>query len=863
MSRRFLAPEVVQSSAMDCGPAALKCLLEGFGIQASYGRLREACQTDVDGTSIDTMEEVARQLGLDAVQIMLPADQLLLPVSEVLPAILVVRQPGGSTHFLVVWRRTGNLIQVMDPAIGRRWVTTRYLLDQLYVHAQAVPCDGWREWAGSEDSRKVLRHRLSRIGVRADDLVARATADKGWRPLAALDAATRLVTSLVRAGSARRGRQATALLGQFLEKPDQIPDAYWSVRPHEDDQLTLRGAVLVHVRGVLPASERPPIAESRELEAALREAPLRPGRELLDLLRADGVLAPAVLTASLLVAAAAVLLEAVLFRGLFDLGRELGLAGQRLGAVAAIVGFLLALLLLEFPLEAGLVRLGRHLEVRLRQAFLTKIPRLGDRYFQSRLRSDMAERSHSIHRIRTLPELGGNLFRYSFELLITVAGIAWLDPNSLPLAALAAAAGLVLPLMLQPAIVERDLRVRAHAGALSRYYLDALLGLVPIRVHGAEALVRREHSKLLAEWAHSSLGLQKAVVAVEGLQFTLGFGLAGWLLLDHLARSAETGGALLLVYWALNLPVLGQEIALIAWQYPSMRNTSLRLLEPLGALETETPKTAEKPPTDSGARLSFQQVTVRAAGHTILEDINLEIASSSHVAIVGPSGAGKSSFVGILLGWYQPASGNVLVDGLALDQQMAELRRQTAWVDPSVQVWNRSLLDNLSYGAQDGASPPLGDVLEQAQLRQVLERLPEGLETQLGEGGALVSGGEGQRVRLGRAMFRGGSRLVILDEPFRGLGLDARQSLLARARELWRGATLICITHDIGQTLGFERVLVIENGRIAEDGSPAGLAAKADSRFRALLDAEHEVRQGLWSGREWRRIRLQEGRIAS
>src|SRR5437016_11261599 len=77
--RRLIVPEVVQTSAMDCGPASLKCLLEGFGISVSYGRLREACQTDVDGTSIDTMEEVAVQLGLEAEQVMLPVDHLLVP----------------------------------------------------------------------------------------------------------------------------------------------------------------------------------------------------------------------------------------------------------------------------------------------------------------------------------------------------------------------------------------------------------------------------------------------------------------------------------------------------------------------------------------------------------------------------------------------------------------------------------------------------------------------------------------------------------------------------------------------------------------------------------------------------------------
>ena len=76
--RRFFAPEVIQTSAMDCGPAALKCLLEGFGVSVSYGRLREACQTSVDGTSIDTLETLAQSLGLDAEQVMMPVDHLLL-----------------------------------------------------------------------------------------------------------------------------------------------------------------------------------------------------------------------------------------------------------------------------------------------------------------------------------------------------------------------------------------------------------------------------------------------------------------------------------------------------------------------------------------------------------------------------------------------------------------------------------------------------------------------------------------------------------------------------------------------------------------------------------------------------------------
>src|SRR5262245_57634802 len=108
--RRFFAPEVIQTSATDCGPAALKCLLEGFGIRVSYGRLREACQTDVDGTSIDTLEDVAMQLGLIAEQTMVPVDHLLLPVAQTLPALVVTVLPDGSTHFVVAWRLHGPFI---------------------------------------------------------------------------------------------------------------------------------------------------------------------------------------------------------------------------------------------------------------------------------------------------------------------------------------------------------------------------------------------------------------------------------------------------------------------------------------------------------------------------------------------------------------------------------------------------------------------------------------------------------------------------------------------------------------------------------------------------------------------------------
>jgi ABC-type bacteriocin/lantibiotic exporter with double-glycine peptidase domain len=99
--RALLIPEVVQTSAMDCGPASLQALLAGCGVDIDYDRLRSACLTDVDGSSIDVLEDVAVELGLDAQQTILPADHLFTDAARALPALAVVRLPNGNTHFVI------------------------------------------------------------------------------------------------------------------------------------------------------------------------------------------------------------------------------------------------------------------------------------------------------------------------------------------------------------------------------------------------------------------------------------------------------------------------------------------------------------------------------------------------------------------------------------------------------------------------------------------------------------------------------------------------------------------------------------------------------------------------------------------
>jgi ATP-binding cassette subfamily B protein len=871
--RKFLAPEAIQTSSMDCGPATLKSLLSGFGIKTSYGRLREACHTSVDGTSIDTLEDLTNALGLKADQEMMPVEQVLSPKAECLPALVVTRLPSGLTHFVVVWRIVGAWVQVMDPGRGRRWMKREALERELYVHENEVLAGDVEDWLVSPAFVNPLRFRMQRLlGRSVADRILDTALSGGWKKTAALDAALRATARMIEQGAVAPARATDVfqllLASTEARAPDAlIPGELWTVRAAEkggSDNLMVRGAVVLKVSGTGEAAQDLPA----ELSAAMRAEEVGPGRRLLQLLREDGLWRALPLVVGLAVAGLGSVIEVLLFRGAFDIGQRLAVFEQRLFAALALLLLLAALSLVEWPVARGLWDAGRRIEIRLRRAFLHKLPRLGDRYFQSRPMSNMAESSHLLHWVRLLPGHGGQVVRCLCELCATVVGVIWLHPPSAPLVLLLAGLVVVLPLLGQPFLLEKDLRMRGHAGGLARFYLDALIGLSAIRAHTAEGAVAAEHGSRLREWARAARDLARTQILVETVIGLVGFGLAALAVFHYLVTAEGSGWAILLVYWVLMIPALGFELAFLVQQYPQHRNVTLRLLEPLDAEESasdeemECAEESDKSGTSVAApSIHLNGVSLQQAGNQVLAVDALSIAAGEHVAIVGVSGAGKSSLVGLLLGWYQPNTGSVLVDGQPLaGRVLSRLRQRTTWVDPTVQLWNRSLLENLRYG-RERERRPVGEAVEAAELDEVLARLPMGLQTSVGAGGALLSGGEGQRVRLGRGICRGAPSLVILDEAFCGLERTRRSAMLTAARARWKDATLLCITHDIGQTRSFGRVLVIEGGRIVEDGAPETLAGRSHSRYAGLLAAEARALARL-AGPEWRHLRVDGGHVS-
>ncbi len=851
LKRRYLIPEVVQTSAMDCGPAALKALFGGFNTYLSYGRLREACQTDVDGTCIDTIETIAGQLGMASTQSMLPADLLLLQRSACLPAI-VVTLSSEATHFVVLWRVHGPWVQVMDPAAGRTWMPRRRFLNSLYIHEHEVPAVAWQEWSQSEVFTAGLEDRM-----RALDMPVTIWADRARQ-----DAALRLAGTLREKGKLRAGVETRRLLELCKDDAADIPDEFWTVRPHPHDsqQLLLRGAVLLSAGGNVRDPDQRAIPPS--LQRVRSEPEPKVWGAAWSVLRESGWLLPAMTAIGVSAAAFGTVIEALLFRGLFDMGRHLQSTADRFAAIAALLIFLSTVLALDWPAALGLSRIGRQLELGLRARFLMKVPLLSDRYFQSRLISDMAFRAHWLQMLRQLPDTAGHVLSLVSSVVVTGAAIAWVYPGTAPLVSAAAVAACAIPLLTLPSMGERDLRFREISASLGTFYLDSLLGSRAVQAHSAERSMRAAHAGQLRQWAAAGLRQQALFVRAETLQLALTFGFAIAMVYRQAAVSQSPAGLLLLIYWSIAIPALGKEVASVARSLPAMRNTLLRFLELIGSPEEQMDDAPDSTRL-GGVRIDMHAVSVVMAGRKVLEDVTLNIAAGEQVGIVGVSGAGKSSLVGCLLGWHSPAIGSVQIDGAPLDAAcLNRLRRSTAWIDPQVHLFRSSLYENLRYGNGSEPATSIADAIEVADLDHVLCRSSDGLQTAVAEGGASLSGGEGQRLRAARAFGRPGVRLAILDEPARGLGREQRSRLLSNARQRFAQATLLCITHDVSDTLDFDRVLVIENGRIVEQGPPQTLRAIPGSRYEQLLTEERAVGRELWGHSKWRRWQLSRGSLS-
>jgi ATP-binding cassette, subfamily B, bacterial len=241
--------------------------------------------------------------------------------------------------------------------------------------------------------------------------------------------------------------------------------------------------------------------------------------------------------------------------------------------------------------------------------------------------------------------------------------------------------------------------------------------------------------------------------------------------------------------------------------------------------------------------ISLKEVTFAYPGkeENVLSGVSFDIQAGEKVALVGPSGSGKSTIVDLLFRLYDTKNGQIDVDGRSITEwDTAWLRSQIAMVTQDVQLRNGSLADNLRIGKRDATDKQLLKALEDSGLGELIESLPEGLNTKVGERGSLLSGGQKQRLSLARAILKD-APILILDEASSALDPITETKINEAVLKTGKKQTILIISHRLSTVLSADKIIVLENGTIVEEGAHTDLVNNSNGVYSRLFGREVEI----------------------
>jgi subfamily B ATP-binding cassette protein MsbA len=385
-------------------------------------------------------------------------------------------------------------------------------------------------------------------------------------------------------------------------------------------------------------------------------------------------------------------------------------------------------------------------------------------------------------------------------------------------------------------------RTLQEAGQLNSMLTETLLGMRVVKAYGQEAnearrlrRIGRKMRKYLMKAARARAAVGPAWEVFSGIGIAAVIFYGGWqgihgnVTLGHFMGFMTAGLLALQPMKALaGIQATVSEGLLAAQRVFAVIDYASHVTEARGA----------KPLKPKGGAISFRNVAFSYdSGGPVLAGFNLEVPAGSKLALVGPSGAGKSTVLNLILRFFDPTDGAVLIDGQDLRAvTIASVRGASALLTQDPVLFDDTIAANISYGSEWATEEDIMAAAEAAAAHDFIMQLPNGYQTSVGEAGIRLSGGERQRIAFARAMLRD-TPIVLLDEPTSALDAESEAKVKAAMDRLLKGRTVVMIAHRLSSVKKADIICCMEGGRIVESGTHAELVARG-GRYASMVEVQ-------------------------
>lgn len=511
------------------------------------------------------------------------------------------------------------------------------------------------------------------------------------------------------------------------------------------------------------------------------------------------------------------------------------------------------LLLLQNPLvHTSFVRLMstalRHMQFNLRSALVERLHQLSINYYEEKQAGTL--QTKLMRDVDAIDSLCRHLMNTGLNGMLIITYVTVIALVKQPFLALyfliTVPAGVALLKLFERRFKEQYQAMRTETEQMNARVGEMLQMLPVTRAHGLESFEARSVRSVferirerglqvdtLTEFFASSSWFTFMCFQLACLVFS------AWLVVHH--RISVGDAVMYQTYFGMLIGAVQQFLSI----FPALAQgadaiRSLGEILEAAHLENNEGKPAAPEPLRGEIVLEHVTFSYPQGREVALQDISLTIAAGETVALVGESGAGKSTLVNLAIGFRQPTAGSVKLDGHNLRElDLRTYRRQIGVVPQTTLLFNGTLRENVSYGLESVPDETLWQVLADANLEEFVRSLPRGLDTPLGESGTRLSGGQRQRLAIARALVRN-PRLVILDEATSALDTESEQLIQGALTRLTKGRTTLIVAHRFSTIRHAHRIVVLQKGRIVEQGTQAELLALGGyfMRLSALQGAD-------------------------